>query len=152
MALVAAPASSHIRDRVRNALTPREWVSLSGMAVFVVLLHVVLLHVVGWGLMLAIVAPHRFQVSATQVLGVGLGMTAYTLGMRHAFDADHIAAIDNTTRKLRSEGKSPIWVGFWFSLGHSTIVSGCASFSPPESGHVQAKSRMAHQRCTTCSG
>jgi high-affinity nickel-transport protein len=56
------------------------------------------------------------------VFGVGLGLTAYTLGMRHAFDADHIAAIDNTTRKLMSEGKRPVSVGFWFSLGHSTIV------------------------------
>ena len=53
-------------------------------------------------------------------------MTAYTLGMRHAFDADHIAAIDNTTRKLMSEGKRPLSVGFWFSLGHSTIVFGLA--------------------------
>ena len=49
-------------------------------------------------------------------------MTAYTLGLRHAFDADHIAAIDNTTRKLMSEGKRPMSVGFWFSLGHSTVV------------------------------
>ena len=49
-------------------------------------------------------------------------MTAYTLGLRHAFDADHISAIDNTTRKLMSEGKRPLSVGFWFSLGHSTIV------------------------------
>ena len=53
-------------------------------------------------------------------------MTAYTLGMRHAFDADHIAAIDNTTRKLMSEGKRPLSVGFWFSLGHSTVVFGLA--------------------------
>ena len=49
-------------------------------------------------------------------------MTAYTLGLRHAFDADHISAIDNTTRKLMQEGKRPLSVGFWFSLGHSTIV------------------------------
>jgi high-affinity nickel-transport protein len=47
---------------------------------------------------------------------------AYTLGMRHAFDADHIAAIDNTTRKLVNDGKRPLSVGFFFSLGHSTIV------------------------------
>jgi high-affinity nickel-transport protein len=56
------------------------------------------------------------------VLGVGLGFAAYTLGMRHAFDADHIAAIDNTTRKLRADGQSPMSVGFWFSLGHSSVV------------------------------
>jgi len=53
-------------------------------------------------------------------------LTAYTLGMRHAFDADHIAAIDNTTRKLMAEGKRPLSVGFWFSLGHSSIVFGLA--------------------------
>ena len=130
MASVTAPDSSRL-DRVRNALTLREWFSLSGMAMFVMLLHVM-----GWGVMLVIVAPKHFQVSATQVFGVGLGLTAYTLGMRHAFDADHIAAIDNTTRKLMSEGKRPVSMGFWFSLGHSTIVFGlCASSSPPESGH-----------------
>ncbi|HEY4017090.1 MAG TPA: HoxN/HupN/NixA family nickel/cobalt transporter, partial [Pseudonocardiaceae bacterium] len=54
--------------------------------------------------------------------GVGTGALAYTLGMRHAFDADHIAAIDNTTRKLVHEGKRPLSVGFFFSLGHSTVV------------------------------
>ena len=54
----------------------------------------------------------------------GLGAIAYTLGLRHAFDADHIAAIDNTTRKLLPDGKRPIGVGFFFSLGHSTVVFG----------------------------
>jgi len=80
------------------------------------------LHVLGWVTLAAIVAPHHYQVGAGQVFGVGLGVTAYTLGMRHAFDADHIAAIDNTTRKLMADGKRPVSVGFWFSLGHSTIV------------------------------
>jgi high-affinity nickel-transport protein len=56
------------------------------------------------------------------VFGVGTGALAYTLGMRHAFDADHIAAIDNTTRKLVGEGKRPLSVGFFFSLGHSSVV------------------------------
>jgi nickel/cobalt transporter (NiCoT) family protein len=84
----------------------------------------------GLGVPLAIVAPRHFQVRATQVLGVGLGLTAYTLGMRHAFDADHIAAIDNTTRKLMGGGKRPLSVGFWFSLGHSTVVFGlCVLFA-----------------------
>ncbi len=54
------------------------------------------------------------------------GLLAYTFGLRHAVDADHIAAIDNTTRKLLSEGKRPLTVGTWFSLGHSTIVFGLA--------------------------
>ena len=57
----------------------------------------------------------------------GLGVAAYTLGLRHAFDADHIAAIDNITRKLCVEGRRRMSVGFWFSLGHSSIVFGmCA--------------------------
>jgi high-affinity nickel-transport protein len=54
----------------------------------------------------------------------GLGVVAYVLGLRHGVDADHIAAIDNTTRKLMHEGKRPLTVGTWFSLGHSTIVFG----------------------------
>jgi high-affinity nickel-transport protein len=68
-----------------------------------------------------VVAPHGYQVGS-KALGVGLGLTAYTLGMRHAFDADHIAAIDNTTRKLLADGQRPVSVGFWFSLGHSSVV------------------------------
>ena len=82
---------------------------------------VLFLHIVGWGLLIGVVAPHDYHVGA-QVLGVGLGITAYTLGMRHAFDADHIAAIDNTTRKLMADGQRPVSVGFWFSLGHSSVV------------------------------
>ena len=53
---------------------------------------------------------------------VGLGGLAYAFGLRHAFDADHIAAIDNTTRKLLQEGRRPVGTGFFFSLGHSTVV------------------------------
>lgn len=52
----------------------------------------------------------------------GLAILAYGLGLRHAVDPDHIAAIDNTTRKLMQEGKRPVGVGFFFALGHSTIV------------------------------
>ncbi len=52
----------------------------------------------------------------------GLGALAYGLGLRHAFDADHISAIDDTTRYLLQKGKRPLAVGFFFSLGHSTIV------------------------------
>ncbi len=80
-----------------------------------------LLHLVGWGLLIGVVAPGHFNIGG-QFLGVGLGLTAYTLGMRHAFDADHIAAIDNTTRKLMADGQRPMSVGFWFSLGHSSVV------------------------------
>ena len=76
----------------RAALTGDERRSLVGMGGFILLLHVV-----GWGVLLGLVAPHGYEVGG-QILGVGLGVTAYTLGLRHAFDADHIAAIDNTTR------------------------------------------------------
>jgi high-affinity nickel-transport protein len=80
------------------------------------------LHVLGFLTLLAVVAPSHYNLGASGTFTVGIGVTAYTLGMRHAFDADHISAIDNTTRKLMSEGKRPLSVGFWFSLGHSTIV------------------------------
>jgi high-affinity nickel-transport protein len=90
--------------RIRAALTPAEWRGAAALAAAVLALHVV-------G-MLLLLGP----------VGLGVGITAYTLGLRHAFDADHIAAIDNTTRKLMGEGQRPLSVGFWFSLGHSTIV------------------------------
>ncbi|HXR12229.1 MAG TPA: hypothetical protein VN770_08035, partial [Gaiellaceae bacterium] len=79
---------------------------------------VVALHVVGFLMLAAIIAPGRYHLGAAGTLTVGIGITAYTLGLRHAFDADHIAAIDNTTRKLMAEGQRPLSVGFWFSLGH----------------------------------
>ncbi|GHF42262.1 HoxN/HupN/NixA family nickel/cobalt transporter [Amycolatopsis bartoniae] len=82
---------------------------------------IVALHVVAWGMLVLLVVPRHLAVG-TQVFGVGLGVTAYTLGLRHAFDADHIAAIDNTTRKLMQDGRRPVTVGFWFALGHSTVV------------------------------
>jgi nickel/cobalt transporter (NiCoT) family protein len=84
------------------------------------------LHAIGLFLLLALVAPHHYRLGASGAFTVGLGLTAYTLGMRHAFDADHISAIDNTTRKLMAERKRPLSVGFFFSLGHSTIVFGLA--------------------------
>ncbi len=79
------------------------------------------LHVLGWTMLAAAVSGH-YHITSTEIFGFGTGILAYTLGMRHAFDADHIAAIDNTTRKLVSDGKRPLSVGFFFSLGHSTIV------------------------------
>jgi nickel/cobalt transporter (NiCoT) family protein len=80
------------------------------------------LHVIGFVTLFALVAPSHYRFGTTGTFTIGIGITAYTLGMRHAFDADHISAIDNTTRKLISEGKRPLSVGFWFSLGHSSIV------------------------------
>jgi nickel/cobalt transporter (NiCoT) family protein len=60
--------------------------------------------------------------SAKYGLLLGLAPVAYGFGLRHAVDPDHIAAIDNTTRKLMQDGKRPVAVGFFFSLGHSTVV------------------------------
>ena len=76
----------------------------------------------GWGVLVFGVAPQHITLGSTGVFGVGLGLTAYLLGVRHAFDADHIAVIDNTTRKLVGEGKRSLSAGFWFSLGHSSVV------------------------------
>src|SRR5258706_1079642 len=119
MAIGTATPTGRRIPPLREALGPRGWVSLSGMAVFIALLHIV-----GWGTLVFLIAPEHYQVGAAGVFGVGLGVTAYTLGMRHAFDADHIAAIDNTTRKLMADGQRPVSVGFWFSLGHSSVVFG----------------------------
>jgi nickel/cobalt transporter (NiCoT) family protein len=100
----------------RWRLTRQERIRLAGMAAVVIALNVV-----GWSLLAAALGAH-LHVSQTKVFGFGTGVLAYTLGMRHAFDADHIAAIDNTTRKLVGEGKRPLGVGFAFSLGHSSVV------------------------------
>ncbi|MEU5423412.1 HoxN/HupN/NixA family nickel/cobalt transporter [Streptomyces sp. NPDC020667] len=99
-------------------MTAAEWRRMGGMVAFILALHVV-----GWFVLVAIVAPEHYSLGSKS-FGIGIGVTAYTLGMRHAFDADHIAAIDNTTRKLMHEGKRPLSVGFWFSLGHSSVVFG----------------------------
>ena len=87
---------------------------------------VLALHVFGWGVLIFGVAPQHITLGSAGVFGVGLGVTAYLLGVRHAFDADHIAVIDNTTRKLVGEGTRSASAGFWFSLGHSSVVFGLA--------------------------
>src|SRR6202046_5261819 len=102
--------------QIRNGLTPSEWARTGGMAGTVIGLNVL-----GWGLLAAATGGH-YHINKTEVFGAGTGILAYTLGLRHAFDADHIAAIDNTTRKLVNEGKRPLSVGFFFSLGHSSVV------------------------------
>jgi high-affinity nickel-transport protein len=89
---------------------------------------IIALNVIGFGLLLAVVAPQHFTLADGSVFGIGLGLTAYTLGMRHAFDADHIAAIDNSTRKLIGEGRDARSVGFFFALGHSTVVALLGAF------------------------
>ena len=84
-------------------------------------------NVLGWGIYVLYVMPHHFNYQGeggSRGLGVGLGVaiTAWFLGFRHAFDADHISCIDNTTRKLMADGKRALGTGFFFSFGHSTIV------------------------------
>src|SRR5882724_4543150 len=102
------------------------WLRLSGFAGAVAVLHVL-----GWGLFA--------YYSASNPALAGLGILAYTFGLRHAFDADHIAAIDNTTRKMLADGKRPLGVGFFFSLGHSTVVFSLAA------GLAVAASRVKSQ-------
>jgi len=100
--------------RWTRTLSRAEWYRLCGFAGAIGLLHIA-----GWGLFAWY--SHSYPALA------GLGVLAYTFGLRHAFDADHIAAIDNTTRKLLQQGKRPLGVGFFFSLGHSTIVFSLAA-------------------------
>ncbi len=102
--------------KIRQGLTPVEWAKVGGMAATVIGLNLL-----GWGMLVVALKGH-YHISRTELFGLGTGILAYTLGMRHAFDADHIAAIDNTTRKLIQDGKRPLSVGYFFSLGHSTIV------------------------------
>lgn len=123
-----ATARTRLGD-FRRSLTGADRRSLIAMASFVVLLHVI-----GFGVLLGLVTPQHYHLGGDHpVFTVGVGILAYTFGLRHAFDADHIAAVDNTTRKLiadnaaaeaagREPGRKPLSVGFWFSLGHSTIV------------------------------
>ncbi|MBO0817471.1 MAG: HoxN/HupN/NixA family nickel/cobalt transporter, partial [Actinobacteria bacterium] len=96
--------------RIRDSLTPREWARTGAMVATIIGLNVA-----GWA-MLAVAVGGHYHITSTEVFGFGTGILAYTLGMRHAFDADHIAAIDNTTRKLVHDGKRPLSVGFFFSL------------------------------------
>jgi nickel/cobalt transporter (NiCoT) family protein len=108
--------------QVRTAMAAREWGRVTAMFAFILAINVA-----GWGIFVIDVMPHHFDyhgVGGTRGLGVGLGVaiTAWFLGFRHAFDADHISCIDNTTRKLMADGKRPLGTGFFFSFGHSTVI------------------------------
>ncbi|BBU23458.1 HoxN/HupN/NixA family nickel/cobalt transporter [Mycobacterium xenopi] len=107
-------------SRLRAALAPDEWLRLGSMSAVIVALHLI-----GWITLVLVVEPAHLSLG-DKAFGLGVGLTAYTLGLRHAFDADHIAAIDNTTRKLMNDGQRPLAVGFFFSLGHSSVVFGLA--------------------------
>ncbi len=126
------PARGHL-GRFRASLSPAERRSLHGMLGFVAALHVA-----GFAVLVLLVAPEHYRLGGDHpVFTIGVGVLAYTFGLRHAFDADHIAAVDNATRKLIADNTArvgagpparprPLSVGFWFSLGHSTIVFGLA--------------------------
>jgi nickel/cobalt transporter (NiCoT) family protein len=103
-------------------VTVREWVRLAAMSGFILAVNVA-----GWAIFVLYVMPHHFDYrgeGGSRGLGVGIGVaiTAWFLGFRHAFDADHISCIDNTTRKLMADGKRPLASGFFFSFGHSTVI------------------------------
>lgn len=102
--------------RLRRSLTAADRRQIAWLAAAIIGLHVA-------GIVLLVLASSGgFTLGTGAVFGIALGVTAYALGARHAFDADHIAAIDNVTRKLVSDGQRPLSVGFFFSLGHSTVV------------------------------
>ncbi len=108
--------------RMGADLSGREWARLVAMFGFILAVNVL-----GWGIFILYVMPHHFDYrgeGGSRGLGVGFGVaiTAWFLGFRHAFDADHISCIDNTTRKLMADGKRPLGSGFFFSFGHSTVI------------------------------
>jgi high-affinity nickel-transport protein len=129
--LSRAAAEGSSFARFRRSLNRQDRRALAAMIGFIVLLHVL-----GFGLLFGLVIPQHYHLGGDHpVFSVGVGILAYTFGLRHAFDADHIAAVDNTTRKLLADNaekelsgtpageiRKPLSVGFWFSLGHSTIV------------------------------
>ena len=117
---VAAPSEA-LDAPVAKRFDRSDWTTIAAMGGVVAALHLF-----GWGVLAFGVAPQHITLGSAGVFGVGLGVTAYLLGVRHAFDADHIAVIDNTTRKLVGEGTRSWSAGFWFSLGHSSVVFGLA--------------------------
>jgi nickel/cobalt transporter (NiCoT) family protein len=107
---------------IRAAMTAAEWARFGAMLAFIVAVNLA-----GWGIFVLYVLPHHLDYkgeggSAGLGVGVGVATTAWFLGFRHAFDADHISCIDNTTRKLMADGKRPLGTGFFFSFGHSTVI------------------------------
>ncbi len=118
MAVVESPSGMGRLAMVRAAFSPDDWRRTRWMFA-----SILALHIIGFGIFIIFVVPGHYK-----GLGIGVSILAYTLGSRHAFDADHISAIDNTTRKLMNDrmdvegARRPLSVGYWFSLGHSTIV------------------------------
>jgi nickel/cobalt transporter (NiCoT) family protein len=114
-----SPEGGFVFPRIGRLLST--WNRRDYVEIGVLLGVIALMHLVGFATLVLVIAPHHYR-AGTQIFGFGLGATAYLFGLRHAFDADHIAAIDNTTRKLMTDGQRPKAVGFWFAMGHSTLV------------------------------
>jgi len=118
MAVLESPRQVGRLAMVRAAFSQDDWRRTRWMFA-----SILALHIIGFGIFIIFVVPGHYK-----GLGIGVSILAYTLGSRHAFDADHISAIDNTTRKLMNDrvgvegARRPLSVGYWFSLGHSTIV------------------------------
>ena len=108
------------RIPLRDRLTSDEWRRMAAMFGFIAFLHI------AGAVLMWKATSGNYELADGTLFGWGTAVLAYTLGMRHAFDADHISAIDNTTRKLMSEGQRPLAVGFFVSLGHSSVVAGLA--------------------------
>jgi len=108
------------RIPLRERLTADEWRRMAAMFGFIAFLHI------AGAVLMWKATTGNYELADGTLFGWGTAVLAYTLGMRHAFDADHISAIDNTTRKLMSEGQRPLAVGFFFSLGHSSVVAALA--------------------------
>jgi nickel/cobalt transporter (NiCoT) family protein len=121
--LFVAPAAT--AAGTRPTFSNAEWRRLAALYVCIAILHLA-----GWGLYLHYVGRYPQL--------VGLGFAAYMFGLRHAFDADHIAAVDDTVRFMLQKGKKPLGVGFFFSLGHSSVVFALAVAIAFAAGAVKA--------------
>jgi high-affinity nickel-transport protein len=152
MKLIGGAAQAVRRQAGRRRRVRAFWTSLTASQKRTLLMMIAVvggLHVLGFVTLISLVAARHDQLRGAGAFTIGIGVTAYTLGLRHAFDADHISAIDNTTRKLMGEGKRPLSVGFWFSLGHSTIVFALAFLISigvgALTGRVKAENSNLHQ-------
>jgi nickel/cobalt transporter (NiCoT) family protein len=117
---IAPPAGLSMRAMFRQSF--RTMSRVEKLRILAMYGSILLMHAIGFSVFIAYVLPAHYK-----FFGIGLCVTAYTLGLRHAFDADHISAIDNTTRKVMNERHGtdkprPFSFGYFFSLGHSTIV------------------------------
>jgi high-affinity nickel-transport protein len=111
---VPLPKDVHVTS---TTITAGRWTRAERMRITGIVGVIAALHVIGW-------TVYLFYASGPAGAGAfaGAGILAYTLGMRHAFDADHIAAIDDTTRLMLQRGRRPVGIGFFFAMGHSTVV------------------------------